>query len=177
MLSASRSAKLTSWLETRGGGFRGLPGELPQWSVLRRHCVHAAQRLGSDQFDAEDLAQEAVARLLPVLSSVEKPEAWLRAVVRNLFWRQQRRRAARARVYSELAGQHSGDDSPAARHTAGLDVSRVLARLSPRSRRLLELVLAGHTHRDIAVVLKCEIHQVGPRIRRALATARRRLDG
>lgn len=73
MLSASRKAEPSSPDDGRR--------RPPEWSRLHRECVLAAQRLGSGPYDAEDLAQEAMARLLAAQPAVERPRAWLRTVV------------------------------------------------------------------------------------------------
>lgn len=152
------------------------PASSREWSAMLRQCERAARRLGADHVEAEDLAQEALARLLPVLPTVDRPSAWLHQVVRNLRVRQQRRRAERVRAYSDLAKQLEGHRSPAAAWREKIEIRRLLSQAPLRSRQLLALLLAGYTHREIAVVLGCETHQVGPRIARALRTARRRLE-
>lgn len=145
------------------------------WEGLHGQCIRTAKRLGADHIDAEELAQEAIVRLLPVHSSVRRPAAWLNRVVRHLRSRQLRRRALRARGRSEIARQWPGDWAPGAIWRDEIEIHRVLDLMRPRSRRLLELVLSGYTHREIARALGCETHQVGPRIARVLETARRRL--
>lgn len=168
MQSCSPEAESSSRLQNGRGGW-------PDWIVLRWQCVHAANRLGAGPIEAEDLAQEAIARLLSAQPAVERPEAWLRTVVANL-WRRQKRRGSEGDLAPEPAGVRREAGSSAARRAAKVDVDRALARVSPRTRRLLHLVLVGHTHREIAEALECEIQQVGPRIQRALEAARRRLE-
>lgn len=150
-------------------------GVAPEWQTLRRRCLLVAKSLGLNSVDAEDLAQEAISRLLPVLPAVERPVPWLGIVVRNLVHEKRRSRAYRARLRSELVEYSEPSHVPTSAWRAKIDLRHTLLEMPPRSRRILELVLAGHTHREIATLLQCEVHQVGPRISRALKTARRRL--
>ncbi|MGH9382034.1 MAG: RNA polymerase sigma factor [Thermoanaerobaculia bacterium] len=136
----------------------------------------AAQRFGANEADAEDVAQEALVRLLPVVSYVDRLESWLYIVVRNLVRRQGRRRSKRARACSELAPAVVENTSPEESWLAKLEIERLVQASSPGCRHLLELTLDGYRHREIAVLLGCEVHQVGPRLRRALQTSRRRLS-
>lgn len=142
--------------------------------VLRRYCLLAARRLGVGEAEAEDLTQEALVRLLEARSAVNRPRAWLRRVLSNLHARQMRR-AVQAERRMERGLPARQELLHAEGWQARIDVHRLLDRTSPRSREVLELLLLGHTHREIATELRCEVHQVGPRIARALGTARRRL--
>lgn len=145
------------------------------WRSRLRLCVHVAMKLGVTETDAEDVAREAVLRLVSQRVRIEHPNAWLSVVVRRLVYRRQARRATRARTHAELARDGAPTYSPTASWQADIDTTRTLAYLTPATRQLLELVLVGYTHREIAAALGCRTHQVGPRIQRALGTARRRL--
>lgn len=135
----------------------------------------AAQRSGANEADAEDVAQEALVRLLPAVSHVDRLESWLYIVVRNLVRRQRHRRSRRARADSELAHTVIENISPEENWLAELEIGRLVRASSPGRRHLLELILDGYRHREIAAILGCEVHQVGPRPRRSLQTSRRRL--
>lgn len=153
------------------------PGSRPdtgEWRALREECVWTARRLGATEGDVEDLAQETLTRLYVVLPTVGSRRAWVLRVLRNLLYDQRKRRATRARTHSRAAWESSEVTSPSGAWRAVADVTRILPRLPPKSRRLLELYRRGYTHREIATHLGCEIHQVGPRIHSALETAKRR---
>lgn len=113
-------------------------------------------------------------RLVVNRSSVLRPKAWLRRVVRNLLYDQRMRRRRRAGAHSRIQRQSREPESPSGAWRAVADVEHILSELSPRTRRLLELYRRGYKHSEIATLLDCECHQVGPRVRRALETARRR---
>jgi RNA polymerase sigma factor (sigma-70 family) len=127
-----------------------------------------------DSAMAEDVAQEAMLHYLRAPQAPRSPIAWLRVVIRRLISR--RFSHARAEQDANLGFLE------ALRHGRPLDPDDHLAldeicdRVPKRTRRVLELLRDGLSHRDIAERLDCKVHQVGPRIARALSVARRRAE-
>jgi RNA polymerase sigma factor (sigma-70 family) len=120
---------------------------------------------------AEELAQDAFAALLPRLTEVENPPAYLRTAVVRLAVRWQDRHQMEQQRFG-LVGVR--DDSP----TPEIDETwEAIGRL--RGDRRTVLVLRFYedlSHRDIAAVLGCSAGTVRSRVRRALADLRKELD-
>lgn len=124
--------------------------------------MRTARWLGADEADAEDLTQEAQARLHTALPGVAYSHTWLRRVLRNLLYDQRKRQAARTRVHIQLDQPTREPVSPSAGWRAVVDVERILPRIPERSHKLLELYRRGYTRGEIATYLRCKSHQVEP---------------
>lgn len=126
--------------------------------------------------DPDDLAQEALVRLLLEFDRVRNREAWLARVLANLFVSELRRH----RLHSKWQEEHGGLARTAAGESARLhlrfDLLRHARALSAKDRLCLGLYTTGHSHREIALRLGEPVHRIGPRIARAQARLRRSLD-
>jgi RNA polymerase sigma factor (sigma-70 family) len=122
--------------------------------------------------DADDVAQEALVRLLRQGSMPANVPAWLYVVTRRI-WNRTRLRSL-TRLSAESAYEphfaHSRADPD-----LFLDVRSVLSRLPARDRRLLLLVLAGVRSADIASELGCKERDIGQMVARARRKARKLL--
>jgi RNA polymerase sigma factor (sigma-70 family) len=109
-------------------------------------------------------------------SQVRDLHSWLLVVLRRMALKRNGRRVRRTppppRPESSCKMDSPGlfDDID-----VGLDVEKALAGLPPRQREILGLAFAGHSHREIARDLGCEVHQVGPRLQRAYRALGREL--
>ncbi|MGH9379584.1 MAG: sigma factor [Thermoanaerobaculia bacterium] len=56
-----------------------------QWCDLWRQALWQARLLGAEDTDAEDIAQETMARFITAVPDIEQPNAWVRTVARRLF--------------------------------------------------------------------------------------------
>lgn len=101
-----------------------------------RALLHAARLLTADRGAAEDLVQEALARLVPRWGRVENPEAYVRASMHRLQISRWRRRAVI--VEDPVDDVHAGSVADHS-HAVGdrLVLARALARLTPRQRSVL----------------------------------------
>ncbi len=118
------------------------PGTQWDWPLLHSRCRREAHRLLGDPHDAEDAAQEALARAWRKRHTCRTPGApvpWLLQITRNEAFRILGRR--RDEPEPEL-GAYGGDsmgglctDELAAR----VDVRRAVSRLDPQDRVLLHL--------------------------------------
>lgn len=130
--SPKRDAALASILRTSWHGF--LEAYEPLRSDLYRYC----RQLTRSPWDAEDLAQDAMARAFVTLGQMAEPppnpQAWLFRVASNLWLDQLRRRRREeplgARDEPSVAG-----DARAAREAAGT----LLGRLAPQERAAVVL--------------------------------------
>lgn len=145
-----------------------------EWQALWTLVTRVGHSLGADDADVQDLAQDVLTKLHKERRHVVNRVAWTKRVLRNLLYQQRKRRARRAQIHSQATRQSDSEKSPTGEWSAVVDVNRILAETPPTSRKLLELYERGYTHAEIAARLGCELHQVGPRIRSALKTARRR---
>jgi RNA polymerase sigma-70 factor (sigma-E family) len=96
--------------------------------------LHTARLLAGDQHAAEDLVQEALARLVPHWGRVENPEAYVRVTLHRLQISRWRRRI------TETPRDDTPDRSVADQSGAVHDrivMTRALARLTPRQRSVL----------------------------------------
>jgi RNA polymerase sigma factor (sigma-70 family) len=122
--------------------------------------------------DVEDVAQEAVVRLLrqPVLP--DNPGAWLYVVTRRIANRARLRTLARLTAESLYERDFRGTRDP----DLFMDVHFVLERLPPRDKRLLLLVVEGVGSTEIAREFGCHIRDVGQMVARARRKARKLMD-
>jgi len=124
-----------------------------------------------DRGTSEDVAQEALLTLCRLDYAPRSPSAWLRVTIRRLILRRIVRSKLEQRAYEGFFAEIRP------RESLSLDDRMALAeiedQLSERSRDLLRAVGEGCTHQEIADRLGCELHQIGPRIARALVSARR----
>jgi RNA polymerase sigma-70 factor, ECF subfamily len=98
--------------------------------------VRVVALVGGDPAEAEDIVQEAFARLLPrwrVVAEYDDPEAWVRKVAFRLLSKRRRRLRQQAAHHST---ELPAGDPPTG---AGIDVLRALAKLPPGQRQVLVL--------------------------------------
>ncbi len=131
-------------------------------------AVSFARRFAMRAQDAEDIAQEALLRLLRYDGEIASPVAWLFVVIRRLAIAPQR--PAEESLPERLAGS---DPWPIVE--LELDTRRLLATLPRRSRRALGLALAGFTEVESAARLGCSVKATEKALYRARREARRRL--
>jgi RNA polymerase sigma-70 factor (ECF subfamily) len=156
----------------------------PPWNSLRGFLCRLFLRLGARSHDAEDLAQESLARVIGRAGGDRNPVSlgFAAAVGRNL-WRDRLRARMRRAAPENL---RDGDDvadlaaSPAERATSNEDKERLgaaLASLDPRHRDAIVLViLQGRSYAEAARMLdvpggtlKSRIHYGIRRLRSRLA--------
>lgn len=129
------------------------------------------QRLTGDPDEADDLAQEAFARLLrnPLPESEARP--WLFTVATNLVRDGARKATRRARLLSIFPPAPQAPppvDQELERKERIEGVRRALARLRPRDRQLLLLREEGFSYEEMAQVVGVAPSSVGTLIARAL---------
>ena len=104
-----------------------------------RSLLHTARLLTPDAHAAEDLLQEALARLVPRWGRVDNPEAYTRVTMHRLQISRWRRRAVvtedSVAEFAEFPGAGSRDHSGAVHDRMVL--AAALARLTPRQRSVL----------------------------------------
>lgn len=124
--------------------------------------------------DAEDVAQEALIRLIAVKETPANIPAWLFVVTRRLCNRIRLRDLARRSAEAEYDPAVRWSD-PAIE--LRLDVKTILSRLGTRDRRLMLRVIAGEVSSAIATEFGCRVRDVGQmvsRVRRKARLLRRR---
>lgn len=138
--------------------------------VLKPLSLKMARRWCSSPEQAEDIAQEALLRLLVCRRQVQKPNAWLNLVTRRLAARASSRiiRQAEAERISQTL-RPSSSDSP----EFFVDVKKILGMLPDRDRKLLELAVSGASHREMATHFGCQARDIGQMLARARQKARR----
>lgn len=108
-----------------------------------RSLLHTARLLTSDAHAAEDLVQEALARLVQHWAQVDNPEAYTRVTMHRLQISRWRRRAV---ITEDPAAEPGGSGSDAGPGRDGdhseavqdrVVLARALARLTPRQRSVL----------------------------------------
>jgi RNA polymerase sigma-70 factor (ECF subfamily) len=136
--------------ELRASWKRFLDGYAPLRGALYRYCRH----LTRSPWDAEDLAQETLARAFVTLAQLgaEPPnvQAWLFRVASNLWIDQMRRAGRRSGSLGREPEAPAGADPRAVREAAGT----LIARLSPQERAALVLKdVFDYSLEEIAEVL------------------------
>jgi RNA polymerase sigma-70 factor (sigma-E family) len=101
-----------------------------------RSLLHTARLLTGDSHAAEDLLQEALARLVPRWGRVDNPEAYARVTMHRLQISRWRRRSVITEdPHDELPDVRAGDHSGPVHDR--LVLAEALARLTPRQRSVL----------------------------------------
>ncbi len=143
------------------------PGQRLGYEALLEAARHMARRWSRRPEDVDDLAQEALLKLVAVGSEVQKPLAWLKVIVRRLAWRQ-------IRGAPEAGDLLPGVDilfDPWQCRDEWMDLGDALRTLPRRTQAALVLVAQGHTEREIALALRCSVKAV----EKVLHGGRRRL--
>lgn len=143
---------------------------LPHRAELKKH---AARVVGAD--DADDLVQDALARLLSYANwrEIANPRAFCLTIVRNLAIEKLRR--ARVVRLDAMAALDLADDAPDAfrRTAARIEVERLLAwidELPPQCARVIRMrKIEGLPPRDIAVCLGITVSTVETHLAKGLA--------
>jgi RNA polymerase sigma-70 factor (sigma-E family) len=101
-----------------------------------RSLLHTARLLTGDAHAAEDLLQEALARLVPRWGRVDNPEAYARVTMHRLQISRWRRRATITEDPADALPESSARDHSGAVHDR-MVLADALARLTPRQRSVL----------------------------------------
>lgn len=159
----------------RQRGIDSVTGVDPSFDVSFRRlyqlAYRVAYRLLGDRGEAEDVAQEAMARALVRWARLaDQPEGWVTRVASNLAIDRCRRRA---RLEERLRGP-LGIAEP---HRAErVDLVRALAQLPRRQREVVVLrYLADLGESEVALTLGCSVGTVKSHGHRGLAAMRRHL--
>ncbi len=138
---------------------------------LYRLAYRVAFRILGDRGEAEDVAQETLARAVLRWSGLEaRPEGWVSRVASNLAIDRYRRRARQRDVRSGPIGVVD--------HRIGerTDLVAALRSLPRRQREVVVLrYLADLSEADVAEALDCSVGSVKTHASRGLAALRRRL--
>ena len=140
---------------------------------LYRLAYRVAFRILGDRPEAEDVAQETLARAVLRWSKLEaRPEGWVSRVASNLAVDRYRRRARGRRALSGPIGVV--DDRMGER----ADLVAALRSLPRRQREVVVLrYLADFSEADVAAALGCSAGSVKTHASRGLAALRQRLGG
>ena len=139
---------------------------------LYRLAYRVSYRVLGDRGDAEDVAQEALARAHIRWTRLrEKPEGWVVTVATNLSIDRHRRRRRLSSLVNEplaLVDVHLSER---------IDLARALRRLPRRQREVVVLrYLADWSERDVAISLGVSAGAVKSHASRGLAALRQHLD-
>ena len=147
---------------------------LREWRLALLRYVH---RLTGSADLAEDIAQEALLRLLREnVATLRSPRAWLFRVASNLV-RDQARRAATAQ--RPIPVDTGPDDRPDVEYERAERIARVRAaldRLAPRDREILMMRESGFPYAEIAVMAGVRTESVPTLVMRALDRFRRAFE-
>jgi RNA polymerase sigma-70 factor (sigma-E family) len=140
---------------------------------LYRLAYRVSYRVLGDRGDAEDVAQETLARAHLRWGRLrERPEGWIVTVATNLSIDRHRRRRRLTSLGSEplaVVDMHQAER---------VDLARALRRLPRRQREVVVLrYLADWSESDVAVALGISAGAVKSHASRGLAALRRNLDG
>jgi RNA polymerase sigma-70 factor, ECF subfamily len=162
-------AKIEVDAESRHEGFERF------FAAERGRLVRACLLLTGNVADAEDLAQEALSRVLerwPEVVRMATPVGYLYRTALNLNRKRLRRLAVAAR---RIVGREERDDLGAADER--LDILRAMASLPRPQREALVLIeWLGYSAEQAGSLLGIEAVSVRPRLHRARASLRRTLE-
>jgi RNA polymerase sigma-70 factor (sigma-E family) len=140
--------------------------------------LRLAWLLTADGTAAEDLVQDALARVIPRWGSIAPGahEAYLRTVIRSVWidtWRHRQVRAGLFALPGSEPAESAVDDSGVEGTPDRLTVGSALARLTPRQRAVLVLrFYEDQTERETARALACSVNTVKSQTRHALERLR-----
>jgi RNA polymerase sigma-70 factor (sigma-E family) len=142
---------------------------------LYRLAYRVAFRILGDRAEAEDVAQETLARAVLRWSRLEaRPEGWVSRVASNLAVDRYRRQA-RSRGRRDVSGPIGVVDD---RMGERADLVAALRSLPRRQREVVVLrYLADLSEADVAATLGCSVGSVKTHASRGLAALRQRLGG
>ena len=123
-------------------------------------ALSLARHFGARAEDAEDIAQEALLKLITYRETIEDPIPWLFVVIRRL------QRPRTTAVDPQTSRRPSGID-PWPEVELKIDARRLLARISLRDRRSVCLSLAGFSEREAALQLGCSLKATEKSLHRA----------
>jgi len=124
--------------------------------------------LGATRSEADDLAQDAFARMCRRWTEVRSPDQYLDAAIRN-GWRSVHRRRRRGHGVAESPDQ-SGTGEAVWDGVIDVDLARAIAALPPKHREVLVLrYYLDLSEREIAAVIGRPAGTVKSRLSRALA--------
>lgn len=144
------------------------PEELAAW---HRDLLRYGHRLTGEADVAEDLAQEAMLRLLrsPAESRPDNPRAWLYRVLTNLVRDRARSLDRVQRKYVPIdTDEPSTPSADFERREIVARVRAVLERLTPRDQEMLILRESGFQHSEIAHIVGVKPQSVSVLLSRAL---------
>ncbi len=138
---------------------------------LYRLAYRVAYRILGDRAEAEDIAQEALARATLRWARLhDRPEGWVSRVASNLAIDRYRRRRREPAIQTGPIG--IVDDRTVERS----DLVAALRRLSRRQREVVVLrYLADLSEADVAATLGCSVGSVKTHASRGLSAMRRQL--
>lgn len=154
-----------------------VPLDYDEWLRELRRYVH---RLTGDPDMAEDVAQEAVLRLMRTTrdAEVRTPRAWLYRTATNMVRDQARREAMlRRRPVPVDTDDAATPEQDLERGEVIREVRAVLERIPARDRELLILRESGFRYREIAEVIGVKTQSVPVLAARALARFRAAYTG
>ncbi|MEZ5169805.1 MAG: SigE family RNA polymerase sigma factor [Acidimicrobiia bacterium] len=141
---------------------------------LHARAYRVAYRLVGRRAEAEDIAQEALARALTRWKKVSNhAEPWVVRVASNLaidWWRTSRRLTG---LDDETSGLPAGGTISTSLDSERVDLVRALRTLSRRQREVVTLrYIADLSERDVALQLRCSAGTVKTHASRGLAALR-----
>ena len=139
--------------------------------TLGQKLLRRAQRLGLQRSDAEDLAQEALLRLMQRMhrTEIETPEHYAMIILHNLARARWRARVELSALEEDTSTAPQGDI-----RLAVVELRRAIAALPPDQARIMEMVVQGEpSPRIIAARLDLPQGTVMSRLARARVTLRR----
>lgn len=154
-----------------------VPLEYEEWLRELRRYVH---RLTGDPDASEDVAQEAVLRLVQAsrTAPIHQPRAWLYRAATNIVRDQARHDSMRQRrVPPQDVRSVETPEEDLERAETIRAVRAVLERLSERDRELLILRQSGFRHREIAEIIGVKAESVSTLAARALERFRVAYNG
>jgi RNA polymerase sigma factor (sigma-70 family) len=145
----------------------------------RRSLVRFVMFLGADPDTAEDIAQTAFTRAFPVWNTIRFPQAWLRKVAQNEYFRhcQAAARETSLDAAPDRADRPTGVSAAMAveQQAATREVLTAIADLPPKQRQVMAWHWDGFSDAEIAAELSDSAAAVRKNRSRAMKKLRRSL--
>jgi RNA polymerase sigma factor (sigma-70 family) len=149
--------------------------DVADWAAITGLALEVARRcLPEDPEAADDLAQEAMIKLLLVPYPPRSLSTWLWIALERSSAELRRRWQAEERSQTVLDPWPTWQEPSCERRILAREI---LAALPERTRRLLVLYANGYSYDELARACGCSKQPLARRLRRALGAARRAADG
>ncbi len=137
-----------------------------QYMQLRDNAVRIAFKITKNRDDAEDVAQEALLKLMMMDKEIENPAGWITTVVRNQSLSVIKKKSRTVRLTDEKLSTENSFSEPEHDELPDLDMDHVKALLSAADFRVYKMMLKYKTVKAYATAAKKKYSSTAANVQR-----------